>query len=69
MKFTTKIEKKFFVNDVANITSFEFDFDFNNFVNKSLSIYFIINFNEIVIDDKKINNEKIVNIDKIIHEI
>ena len=58
-----------FVNNNTNVSCFCFDFDFDDFIDKNLSIHFVINFNEIVVDNEKINDKKIVNVDKIVDEM
>ena len=66
---TTKFDANDFVNNNTNFAKFNFEFDFCNFVDKKLSIHFFINFNEIVVRNEKINDKKIVNVDKMIHEM
>ena len=69
-EFAIKIRaNKYFINNNLNVSKFNFKFHFDDFVNKILLIYFVINFGEIFIENKKIDNKKIVNVDKIIHEM
>lgn len=71
MKILTIVEMKNddFENNNANVSNFRLDFNFDDFINENLSIHFVVDFDEIVVDDKKINDEEIVNIDEIVDKM
>ena len=58
-----------FVRSDTSVTSFEFVFDFDNLVDESLSVHLFFDFNEVVVDSEKIDDERIVNVNEIIHKM